>query len=372
MRLNSEVNPTVSICVPTLNMRKFLAERFATIFNQTFQDWELLVYDSHSDDGSWEYIQELAAKDGRMRVWQGPREGVYPAWNECVRQAKGEYVYIATSDDTMSADCLQKLAAALERHSECDLAHCPLVVIDEMGKLLPERPPWPNGTVFGLGMMERLDHPHIRRAPYDGLLHLTQMHAFLSITQLLIRRSLFSRTGMFQSTWGSVSDFNWEMKAGLIANVVHVPDTWATWRQHSLQLSSSIDIRSVERDRKFDDMILDAVKTCEAELHPAVAAGLKTRWLSRAQIMRGYYSGLRRRPLWYRRRIFQLHQLFFGPLCVRAEILMRFRGDSKWGDRLPVEIRVWLESLGLDPVASIDRGVSAKIISNDGTKSSAE
>lgn len=366
MPSNVEVNPKVSICVPTLNMRKFLEERFSTIFNQSFQDWELLVYDSHSDDGSWEYIKQLAAGDTRMRVWQGPREGVYPAWNECVRQAKGDYVYIATSDDTMAPDCLEKLTAALERHSDCDLAHCPLVVIDAEGLTLSERPPWPDGTVFGLGMMERLDHPHIRRAPYDGLLHLTQMHAFLSITQLLIRRSLFSRTGLFQSTWGSVSDFNWEMKAGLIASVIHVPDTWATWRQHALQLSNSIDIRSVERDQKFDDMILDAVKTCEAQLHPAVAAGLKKHWLSRAQVMRKYYSELRRRPLWYHRRIFQLHQLIFGPFCVRAEILMRFRGDEKWGDRLPTEIRDWLESLGIDPVASIDRDTCSKSISNRG------
>jgi hypothetical protein len=43
-------------------MRPFLPERFDTIFGQASQDGELFVYDSHSDDGSWEYIQGLAAR----------------------------------------------------------------------------------------------------------------------------------------------------------------------------------------------------------------------------------------------------------------------------------------------------------------------
>ena len=67
-----------SICMPNLNTRPFLKERFDSIFNQTFQDWELFVYDSHSDDGAWEFIQDLAKKCDRMRIAQGPREGPYP------------------------------------------------------------------------------------------------------------------------------------------------------------------------------------------------------------------------------------------------------------------------------------------------------
>jgi glycosyltransferase involved in cell wall biosynthesis len=208
--------PKVSICVPNLNARPFLPERFATIQCQSFHDWEALVYDSYSNDGSWEYIRDLAANDARIRAWQGPREGVYPAWNHCIRQAQGDYVYIATSDDTMASDCLEKLVSALERNPECDLAHCRLVYLDELGQEIPasERARWPDGTAFGLGLEHELDHEHIRRAPHDGLLHLTQLHAYLSITQLLIRRSLFARTGEFQAKWGSFSDFNWEMRAG--------------------------------------------------------------------------------------------------------------------------------------------------------------
>ncbi len=84
-------NPKVSICVPNLNTLPFLPERFETIFNQTFQDWELLVYDGYSDDGAWEYIGQLAAREPRMHIWQGPREGTPGSWSPCVRKARGEY-----------------------------------------------------------------------------------------------------------------------------------------------------------------------------------------------------------------------------------------------------------------------------------------
>ena len=69
------MTPLVSICLPNLNARPFLEERFHTILGQTLQDWELFVYDSHSDDGSWELIQDFAKKDARIRILQGPREG---------------------------------------------------------------------------------------------------------------------------------------------------------------------------------------------------------------------------------------------------------------------------------------------------------
>ena len=223
-----------------------------------------------------------------MRIAQGPREGPYPAWNECVRQTKGEFVYIATSDDTMAADILEKMVVALEQHKDCELAHCPLVILDEHGTSVTNES-WPECTVFGDGIEELAHEPHVRKAPHDGLLQLTGRHAYLSITQLLIRRSLFSRVGDFPNKWGSTSDFNWEMKAGLVANTVHVPDTWASSRVRSKQASASLDMRTVKHYLKFEEMVQDAVSACEAYLAPEIVAGLRSGLLDKARKMRAYY-----------------------------------------------------------------------------------
>lgn len=75
--------PRVSICLPKLNNFPHLAERIETIDAQTFKDWKLVICDNHSDDGAWEFFQELAARDSRVHISQEPREGMYANWNNC-------------------------------------------------------------------------------------------------------------------------------------------------------------------------------------------------------------------------------------------------------------------------------------------------
>jgi len=343
--------PAVSICLPNLNTRPYLKERFESIFSQTFRDWELFVYDSFSDDGSWEFIQQVAPQDERVRIAQGPREGVYPAWNECIRQTKGEYVYIATSDDSMAPDFLEKMVAALQQHQECALAHSRLVITSETGEDYKDAS-WPDCTVFADGIREMVDTPHVRRAPYDGLIQLTGRHTVLSITQLLVRRSIFDRVGYFPDRWGSQSDFNWEMKAGLLTNAVYVPGTWATWRIHANQ--STHDARELSLDAYFGKvelMIRDAVAECQKELHPAIVRELQAKLLDDTHQLRMYYMTLRQlRDDKVRRSLYQLKRILSGPSVVRRELGRRILGRSKWADRAAPEIRVWLESLGLQPI----------------------
>jgi len=343
------MTPRVSICLPSLNTRPFLNERFDSIFQQTFQDWELFVYDSHSDDGSWEFICDVAAKDRRVRIAQGPRDGVYPAWNECLKATRGEFVYFATSDDSMSPDLLEKMVAALEVHQDCELAHCPLVIVDESSHQVDE-PTWPECTVFADGLPD-ITTPHVWRAPFTGLMQLSGRHVVLSITQLLIRRSIFSRIGNFTNRWGSASDFHWEMKAGLAANMVHVPDTWATWRIHSKQATNE-SRRTSSRDyfQKVDDMIRHAVAESEALLPAGIMNDLKEHVLRSSEELRSYYLDLFYRVSPARRRLYQARQVIQGTPSVRREILRRFTGKPKWVDNVGSEVRQWLESRGLQPL----------------------
>jgi glycosyltransferase involved in cell wall biosynthesis len=343
------MRPKVSICVPNLNTLPFLPDRFETIFRQSFRDWELLVYDSYSDDGAWEYIQKLAARESRMRIWQGPRQGSPGSWNPCIDEASGEYVYVATSDDTMALDCLEKMVTALEQHKDCGLTHCPLIHIDEAGMPLREQS-WPEKTVFGLSSGDLVSRPHVRKAPYDGLLPLTGRYNYFSFTQLLIRRSLFEQVGPLQSRWGPMGDFNWYMRAGLVSNTVHVPDTWATLRVHSKSATSAVAQCTPEFYGKIEAMISDAVRACEKYLEPSVAVGLKSHWLAWTRQMRIYNQQcIRLRQSKLRRRLYQVSRLFTNP-AARYQILGPLFGKPPWKEVAPAEIRRWLESIGRGPM----------------------
>src|SRR5260370_3949548 len=162
--------PLVSVCLPNRNMRRYLPVRVNTIFHQTYSEWELIVSDNFSEDGAWEFLQNLAAKEKRVSAIQ-ERLGMYDGWNQCIRRARGKYVYVATSDDTMAPDCLEKMVAALEEHPECDIAHCNLKVIDDSGDEFDHG--WSSISLFALSSGPLIDVSHLRMAPFDALLLLS-------------------------------------------------------------------------------------------------------------------------------------------------------------------------------------------------------
>jgi glycosyltransferase involved in cell wall biosynthesis len=265
----------VSICVPNLNQRPFIGERMESIVSQTFPDWECLVYDSFSDDGSWEIIRNYAINDGRIRAFQGPREGVYPAWNRLITEAEGELTYIATSDDTMTPDCLERMVAALETHPDCDICQCGLQMIDREGNPMTGADGglcWEtlgNASYFG----DQLKAPHVRKAPHDGLVALAYGTVWTSITQVLIRRTLFQKVGLFPTNWGAVGDAAWQMKAGLVANVVYIPEKLATWRYYEGQGSGQVHQKAL-KEGWMHQMGLDALEWFDG-LNPTLAKKIR-------------------------------------------------------------------------------------------------
>jgi hypothetical protein len=88
---------------------------------------------------------------------------------------------------------------------------------------------------------------------------------YTSLTQLLIRRSVFDKIGLFRTDWGSEGDFEWGMRAALMCNVLHIPETLATWRIHAEQ-ATTINASSA-RIAKFCEMIVTALKVLK-ERHP--------------------------------------------------------------------------------------------------------
>ena len=250
--------PKVSIVLPSLNNRQYLTERLDTIIQQTWTDWELIIIDNMSDDGAWELIQEYAAKDSRFRISQAPKEGIYINWNNCIQKACGEYVYIATNDDTMTPDCLEKMVTALEEHPECEICHVKCNIIDSQGKVLKGY--WeklPASEFYG----DLIDKRHIRFAPYDGILYCALSTVYFGPLQLLVRRSVFFKVGLYRSDWGPEGDFEWGMRAALVCNTIHIPETMVAWRIHPKQSTNKEAYRTSAQKIRYLEMVKAALPT---------------------------------------------------------------------------------------------------------------
>lgn len=222
----------ISLCLPNLNTRSFLEERMDSLLAQTVQDWELIVCDSYSDDGSWEFFQKFKG-DPRIKLHQVPREGIYAGWNECLRRATGKYIYMATSDDTADPKLLETLLPPLENDSKVQVSVCAHQPIDEASKPI-ERPPLKSIEFLG----EWYQRASIRSGPLEFLLHACFGNVWVTMTTVLFRRSILSQTGLFRTDMGPLADMEWTMRAALVGDVAWFPEKLATWRIHSRQASA--------------------------------------------------------------------------------------------------------------------------------------
>lgn len=101
--------PKVSVIVPVYNAEKYLHRCVDSILGQTFTDFELLLVDDGSTDGSAAICDEYANLNSRVRVFHKPNGGVSSARNLGLDYAKGEWIAFIDSDDWVSADYLKNL-----------------------------------------------------------------------------------------------------------------------------------------------------------------------------------------------------------------------------------------------------------------------
>ncbi len=347
-RLMQMQNPSarVSICTPNCNNLQFLPEWLEGIYHQSYVDWELIVVDGSSTDGAWEYLLEQSRAEPRMRLYREPANGIYDGLNSCIRRARGEYIYVAPSDDLMAPDCLEKLVAELDRRPECGLAHCRLWAFGEGAAQLNSW--WQTSSPFALSSGTLFSHAHIRMAPMDGLLHLYGETVYTSLTQLLIRRSLFDRIGLFDGRWGSVGDFHWGMRAGLMTNTVHVPNTWGGWRLHDRQATYSIGLGTAGHRIKIEEMIDDVLMACWPWLPPefqhGLRSGMRDYFITRIRLM----DALRCRHTRSERIIFLLQEMLHGSGAALSYTLAGLnRRSGSWGSQQR-SMAGWLKFLCVD------------------------
>ncbi len=225
----------ISILLPNYNYVNYLEQRIESILSQTYENFELIIVDSYSNDGAWELINKYAALDARIIASQAPR-GLYESWNRCLDQATGDFVYIATSDDTMRNDAMETMIQLLETHPQCGICDSNLEAIDSEGKPLDDFKARLPITQY---LANYIDKQHIRQWPHDFLLYFSGAPVYTSITQLLVRKSLIDRCGRFSTRWGTKCDYEWGMKLASLSSTIYTPQKLASWRIHDNQVTST-------------------------------------------------------------------------------------------------------------------------------------
>jgi glycosyltransferase involved in cell wall biosynthesis len=128
--------PRLSIGLPVYNGEKYLAESIEALLGQTYEDFELVISDNASTDGTAGICRRYGEQDSRIRYIRQPRNiGLQPNHNFVIRQARGELFKMASHDDLYARDLLKRCVDALDEHPEVVIAHCWEAMIDPAGNV---------------------------------------------------------------------------------------------------------------------------------------------------------------------------------------------------------------------------------------------
>ncbi len=218
--------PRVSVVVPSYNHGRFLQQRLDTILNQTYQDFEVFVLDDASTDDTREILAGYAPRS-RMEVILRQQNGgsVFRQWNAGVALARGDYVWIAESDDYADESFLEELTAVLDHNPGVGLVKCRSTVVDEEGRTAPDSQEYPATRDWS--------RDFILHGPEDCRLQLTHGNSITNASAVLFRRQLYIDVGWADESYRMCADWLQWSKMMLQSDFAYVAKPLNYFRRHT-------------------------------------------------------------------------------------------------------------------------------------------
>lgn len=135
-------DPKVSVIIPTYNSERHLRATLESVFGQEYDDYEVVIVDDGSTDGTREIIESFTSP--RLKVTFAEHAGCVANYNRCLAHSDGEYIAILDHDDIMLPSRLRVQAAFLDTNRHVSIVGSSYDVIDEEGQVL-EHKPMPTG-----------------------------------------------------------------------------------------------------------------------------------------------------------------------------------------------------------------------------------
>jgi len=192
--LNNSKAPFLSVITPTYNHRKFIAACIESVLAQTHSNWEQIIVDDGSTDGTAEIVSRY--NDPRIRYVYQENQGIEAlahTYNKALKMAQGSLIAILEGDDTWPTDKLEKTLPAFS-NPKVVLAYGEMQEIDPSGKIAPgtsdtnrKRRKLPEGILF--------NRPAPTAARYMLTVH---GHSLIPASTAVMRRSALEAIGGFQ------------------------------------------------------------------------------------------------------------------------------------------------------------------------------
>jgi glycosyltransferase involved in cell wall biosynthesis len=250
--------------MPAHNAALHVQEAVASIRDQTFEDFELIVIDDGSTDTTAEVCRQAIAGDWRCRLLSRPNTGIVGALNDGFAVSCGaDYIARMDADDVAEPARFERQVHYLDANADCVAVGCQVLSVDPEG--------WPIGYC-----KNPLDHTEI-----EDLLFLGQGGA-LSHPAVMIRRGAFEQVRGYDPRFSLGEEIDLYLRLGEIGRLANLPDVLLRYRLHFGSwnaLQARKQHRSVQAvvDEARERRGLGAAPPLSIE-YPANAAELRARW----------------------------------------------------------------------------------------------
>jgi len=185
----------ISVCIPTYNKYETIEYTVLSVINQSFNNWELLIIDYSNNDLTKNIVKKYS-NDPRIKYYKNiARNGIVKNWNECIRKANYEYVYILHHDDFLMQDVLINYHEFAKANPECGLIHsnCFHFTLPYLTKTI--------GTTQNCKILQSGDNA-VEKILFNNN---------LACSSVMVKKECYEKVGMFdESAWVSP---DWEMWA---------------------------------------------------------------------------------------------------------------------------------------------------------------
>ena len=235
MQFNSNIAPLISVTMPVYNGEKYLAEAIESILSQTFVDFEFIITDDGSTDGTIGILQKFQNKDSRIRLIVREHKGLSNTANEMLDLARGKWIARMDADDI-----------ALPQRFERQLQWLTQTDADICGSWV---------QLFGTADKRILKYPQSDDAIKMALL----FNCSFAHPAVILKTELVKKL-RYNLAWVKVEDYELWVRAACAGwKMTNIPEVLLMYRQHSEQISSASSVLQQQLSQKIRSRYWDFV-----------------------------------------------------------------------------------------------------------------